>query len=528
MRLTPRTGFAFAATLAFLAVGWWLLGPSQLGGPTSYAIISGSSMEPGLTAGDLVLTRAKSSYEVGDAVLYQDHETNVRVLHRIVAQRGGHFVTKGDNNDFVDPVRPLPDEVLGRMWFSVPGAGSVLSWLKQPVHLAILLGLLLLVGVGGGREVTQRRAPANRPVVALPDAAANGPAVSATVGRAFATVGVVALALFATLAVVAWATSESSTRPVARLYAHAGTFAYSAETKRDAVYPSGTVETGMPVFTRLVDTLRVSFSYRLDAARASDLHGSIGLDAVVRDTSGWERTLLLAPDRTFVGPTASVEGLFDVDAFEELVVQARELTAAPLAAITVELRPRVAVSGTTGPTRVDDTFGPHLDFSYDGTTLQPLPPAGASPGTAPSFSARRLEPGTVTLPRTVGVGSHAFGVDDARRVSLLGVAASLAVLLLGAGLLVSTGGRTRPGRIEARHGSRIVPARAVVPEERWVTDVDDIEDLVRIADAYDRVILRVAEDDGDVYLVDDGIAVYRYRARAEQGGAASPLPSPSW
>ncbi|HEY7179723.1 MAG TPA: signal peptidase I, partial [Gaiella sp.] len=105
MRLTPRTGFAFAATLAFLAVGWWLLGPSQLGGPTSYAIISGSSMEPGLTAGDLVLTRSKSSYEVGDTVLYQDRETNVRVLHRIVAQRGGHFVTKGDNNDFVDPVR---------------------------------------------------------------------------------------------------------------------------------------------------------------------------------------------------------------------------------------------------------------------------------------------------------------------------------------------------------------------------------------------------------------------------------------
>ena len=81
--------------------------------------------------------------------------------------------------------------------------------------------------------------------------------------------------------------------------------------------------------------------------------------------------------------------------------------------------------------------------------------------------------------------------------------------------------------IAIRHGSRVVRARAVVPEERWVTEVDDVDDLARIADAYDRVILHVTEDGEDVYLVDDGIAIYRYRHRPARR-AAGPLPSGTW
>ena len=89
--------------------------------------------------------------------------------------------------------------------------------------------------------------------------------------------------------------------------------------------------------------------------------------------------------------------------------------------------------------------------------------------------------------------------------------------------------QTREGSdpVAIRHGSRVVHARAVVPEERWVTEVDDIDDLSKIADAYDRVILHVTEDGDDVYLVDDGIAVYRYRHR-HAARPAGPLPSATW
>jgi hypothetical protein len=51
-----------------------------------------------------------------------------------------------------------------------------------------------------------------------------------------------------------------------------------------------------------------------------------------------------------------------------------------------------------------------------------------------------------------------------------------------------------------------------VPDGRWVTELPDIDSLVRVADRYDRVILHCAGAQSDEYLVDDGVTVYRYRA----------------
>jgi signal peptidase I len=70
MKTSPRTLAGLLLSLALLAVGWWLLGPVQLGGPTGFAIVNGNSMEPRLERGDLVLVRKRSSYDVGDVVLY--------------------------------------------------------------------------------------------------------------------------------------------------------------------------------------------------------------------------------------------------------------------------------------------------------------------------------------------------------------------------------------------------------------------------------------------------------------------------
>jgi signal peptidase I len=528
MQMTPRRYIGLAATVAFFALGWWLIGPSQLGGPTSYAVLSGNSMEPRLERGDLVLARKKSSYRVGDVVLYENHEMGARVLHRIIAEHNGHFVTKGDNNDFIDPVRPTPSEVVGQFWFAVPGAGTVLAWLKRPVNLAILVTLLVLVGLGGGREVSRRSAPDARPVVALAEAPAGRQPIAPTLARALTTAGAIAFVLFLVLGFAAWSTSASSTKPVAALYAHEGTFSYSGETAPGPAYPAGQVTRGMPVFTRVVDALDVSFAYRLRTDGNPDVHGTIGLDAVVHDTTGWERILPIATPRAFTGTTAKAAGRFDVAAFETLVRAAREQTAAPLAGITVELRPRVQVEGTVGSTAVDDTFAPRLTFSYDNTTLEPTPAAGAAPGTMPPFEPRRVEAGSEVVPATVGVGPLSVVVADARTMAALGIVTSLVVLALGSALLVTRREQGGPAeQIALRHGGRIVHARAVVPEERWVTEVDDIDDLARIADAYDRVILHVTDDGSDVYLVDDGIAVYRYRLD-RVARPAGPLPSATW
>jgi len=58
--------------LAVLAALWLVLAPTQLGGPASYASISGGSMEPRLHQGDLVVVRRADAYRVGDVVAYRN------------------------------------------------------------------------------------------------------------------------------------------------------------------------------------------------------------------------------------------------------------------------------------------------------------------------------------------------------------------------------------------------------------------------------------------------------------------------
>ena len=117
-------------------------------------------------------------------------------------------------------------------------------------------------------------------------------------------------------------------------------------------------------------------------------------------------------------------------------------------------------------------------------------------------------------------------VEQARSLGLFGLALSAIAFIVAGGLLARRLGGSERDRIDARYGSKIVAATAVVPDGRWISDLSSIEELMRVADAYDRVVLRVDENGGDAYLVDDGIAVYRFRpARAGALGAPRAFPA---
>jgi len=147
------------ATGLFLA--WFLLlRPMSLGGPATYVRVSGISMEPTLSGGDLAVVRKHGSYASGDIVAFR-----VRggvVIHRIVDGTAHGFVTQGDNKDAVDPWRSTADDIVGRMWFSVPRAGLLLALLQQPLALAALAGGLATVLVLSGGQDKPPQRPAHR------------------------------------------------------------------------------------------------------------------------------------------------------------------------------------------------------------------------------------------------------------------------------------------------------------------------------------------------------------------------------
>ena len=152
------------ATVALVVAWVLLLRPQLLGGPASYVIVSGHSMEPALQTGDLVLALERSSYRVGDVVAFRipkgDPGAGALVIHRITggSARTG-YVTRGDNRDGPDEWRPKPADVLGKRVFAVPRVGLLFGWVQTPFGFALAAGLAAFLFVGAGSKRSRRYPP---------------------------------------------------------------------------------------------------------------------------------------------------------------------------------------------------------------------------------------------------------------------------------------------------------------------------------------------------------------------------------
>ena len=140
---------AGAAGLLLLLVAWTTLAPTALGGAANYVITQGSSMEPGVQRGDLVVLRAQDHYRVGDVVAYRSRDLKRTVLHRIAARDGTRFVLKGDNNTWIDPEKPRRSDLLGKRWLVIPRVGDLLTPLQVPRNAALVAGLVAFLAAGG-------------------------------------------------------------------------------------------------------------------------------------------------------------------------------------------------------------------------------------------------------------------------------------------------------------------------------------------------------------------------------------------
>jgi signal peptidase I len=153
-----RGALLWAVVVAIVAVWTVALRPQFLGGPTAVVLVSGTSMEPSLHTGDLVLVHRRDSYRIGDVVAYRVPDGHVGerrvVIHRIVggsAAKG--FVMRGDNRGTDDQWRPKPADILGRHWADVPTSNRVFAALRSPLGIAALAAAFAFVFVAcGGRR----------------------------------------------------------------------------------------------------------------------------------------------------------------------------------------------------------------------------------------------------------------------------------------------------------------------------------------------------------------------------------------
>jgi signal peptidase len=514
---------------------WFLFAPAALGGPASYVIVDGSSMEPTLHEGDLVLLHEVDHYVKGDLIAFRvdvdGSGKSAVVIHRIVRRieptdpsSEARFVTQGDNNPYLDLFQPRERDVMGKRLVRVPGLGRLVTKAREnPVPTAVVVaGAAALPAAAekkrrrGGDERLMRRGPAGRPP-----------------GKATAVVGVpgqVAVAVIGGVALISLAlgalaftrpTTESISTPIG--YQHSGSFGYRAPAQ--SVYADGVANTGEPVYRRATDEVAFRFDYRLDGGPMSDVGGTLGLAAVLSLPDGWSRSIPLGEQQSFTGTSASANAILSLESLDRVIARLEDQAGVmPGQVYGVAVAATVDVQGTVGGAAFHDTFSPELSFQLSSVELQ-MAAAGSSQQDPLEPTKSGSVDRTETRPTSLDLLGVDLRVDIARQAAFIGfVAFAIGGLVLLVMLWLSSKA-DEPSRIARRYRQMLI-TRADGETDGWgrVIELASMEDLARIASRDGSMI--VHQEGGAVheYYVSEGQVTYRYRA-AERSRASHITPA---
>ena len=506
----PRSPHIFTVFLfGLMALGWMLFAPAQLGGQATYVIISGNSMEPNFHLGDLAIVRQEATYQVGDIVTYQNAELGKNVIHRIIGFEAGHFVIKGDNNAWVDGYRPVQSEIIGKLWIYVPSIGKAIEWARTPINMAMItatLGGVLMASVFTGKPRRGQNVKNNSGSFGFFEVA-------------FSALGLLALVSLG-VGVIAF------TRPLMRApdnlqYQQVGIFYYSAS-GTPQIYDSDTVHSGEPIFPKLTCLLNLGFGYQVAGDQLQAISGTQQLSAKVTDEqSGWQRTISLKPETPFDGSSFSTRATLDLCQIEELVSSVEDQTGFHPGAYTLVIFPHISISGLFAGQGFNDTFEPQLIFKFDkvhfylnvdGTQIDPL-----------HFS----KPGTISTAATEDNTLSFLGLNpriiDLRMLAALGLCLSIAGALLFGLMVYNTGQRSQESLIHMKYGSLMIDVfdrglETLIP----MIDVANIDDLAKIAERQNTMILHMTRDFMHFYYVQNSGTTYRYVTSDGKNGPLKP------
>ena len=115
----------------------------------TFTILTGS-MYPKINPGDIVVVVNKNKVNLNKNDVITFRANNTIITHRIVDIKDSTYITKGDNNDVVDPFTVTDEDILGKVLFKIPKLGHLLEFLSRPLVMSIemiVLGLLILKGI---------------------------------------------------------------------------------------------------------------------------------------------------------------------------------------------------------------------------------------------------------------------------------------------------------------------------------------------------------------------------------------------
>lgn len=488
-------------SLVLSIIGWVILAPAQLGGSVTYVIVDGNSMEPGFHLGDLLLIRTEPSYQIGDAVTYQNEELGRFVFHRIVGMELDRFILQGDNNAWLDSYHPNQDEIIGKLWVHIPKLGKAVEWVRQPINLEIAMSLLV-GGVFMSSMITkspQHGKEKNKP--------------SQKIGGMKMKEGFLYFAGFLALFFLGL-TIFLFTRPLTRAtgnipYQQEGYFFYSA-TGTPGVYDTDLVRSGEPVFPKLTCFLNIGFTYNLLADQLQAASGTYELYARVSDRqSGWQRTIPLNPQTVFSGNTYFSVATLDLCQVESMTNLVEQETGLHPNTYSLEIISHVELTGNIAGNQISDNFDPSLVFEFDKVHFY-LDIKDAQ--TDPLHSIKQGLAGSSALQANIfPIFGLNLTVQSARLISLICLGFSLIGLIVMGIYVYKKAGDSQDMLIRLKYGAMLVDINEQnLNPASTVIDVTTIDDLARLAERHGTMILHMQLNLLHYYLVQSNEITYRF------------------
>ena len=480
-----------------LLIIWIEFAPLKIGGQASYVLVNGVSMEPNFHGGDLAIVKAASDYGVGDIVTYRDPEMEVYVIHRIIGVQQGRYVIKGDNNSWIDSFHPTRDEILGKLWIHLPKVGLIVNWMRLPINMALIAGILGgVVMAGSNTQPNQHGKKKNK----QSEGASAGWLEMALYTLGFLTLVFLALSIY------------FFTRPATRTaddieYEQTGVYYYSA-TSPVGIFDTEIIHSGDPIFTKLTCSIIIGFSYNITGP-VQEIAGTQQLIAQIKDGgSGWGRTIPLTAATTFNGTSYSTTAPVDLCQFQSLVKTVGQETGFQPNAYSLVITSKIAVAAKAGGQNVYDSFDSNLVFQFDNVHFYLVKSGENDP-------LQSSKGGVVTNPNleanTVGFLGFEFNVPDMRLIGAGGLVLSLLGLLILGWYIFNVTKRSQETLIRIKYGSMIMNVYERDFENiPALIEVTTIEDLAKLAERQNSMILHMNRDFLHYYFVQSDGATYRF------------------
>ena len=495
--------------LSLCTVLWLGFAPIQIGGEVAYVIITGNSMEPIFSEGDLVFSRKAAQYNIDQLVVY-NHPKVGYVFHRIVDQIPDGFILKGDNNTWLDSFHPGIEDIVGRYWFGLPGGGTLIKILREPLYFTgfalIIMGIIFSLFWFQKNDSKKKKLRNTGKKMDKNTNISSGD----TRQELLLFIGLLALAAAIFGGIVFF-------KPVTRViadnlsYTHQGTFEYTAK-DRDNIYDSDTVVTGEPVYLLLTCDVNMNFGYqfiapRMKAVEETALRGTYLINALISDVDGWKRSFQLIPETVFQGAAFETQMNFDICQAQKLILDKETKTETKNRWYSLLILPEIRLSGSIENQQLEAAYLPGIEFQIDSTILR-LPEGLDSLALDQEGSLENVR----VISNTISLFGQEINIILARRIALIALGFSLAAAVLPGWSLYQDWKKSDISRIQVQYHPLLVDVQAGSPvfQAEQVVEVVSFSDLIKMAERYGAMILHETKGSFHRYSVQDEQTVYQY------------------